>query len=60
MIAGVGVIASILGTFLVKIKNNDAKESQVQKALDMGNWASIVITLLLVISQSIICFLKQS
>ena len=46
MIAGVGIIASILGTFLVKIKNNDAKESQVQKALDMGNWASIVITLI--------------
>ena len=46
MIAGVGVIASILGTFLVKIKDNNAKEAQVQKALDMGNWASIVITLI--------------
>ncbi|MGB0166759.1 MAG: sodium-translocating pyrophosphatase [Luteibaculum sp.] len=46
MIAGVGIIASIIGTFLVKIKNNDAKEAQVQKALDLGNWTSIVITLI--------------
>ena len=45
VIAGVGVFASIIGTFLVKIKNNDAKEAQVQKALDMGNWVSIVLTL---------------
>jgi K(+)-stimulated pyrophosphate-energized sodium pump len=46
VIAGVGIIASILGTFLVKISNNDAKEPQVQKALDMGNWVAIVITLI--------------
>jgi len=45
VIAGVGVLASIIGTFLVKIKNNDAREPQVQKALDMGNWTAIVITL---------------
>ena len=45
MIAGVGIIASILGTFLVNIKNNDAKEPQVQKALDLGNWTAIVLTL---------------
>ena len=45
MIAGVGIVASILGTFLVKIKNNDAKEAQVQKALDLGNWTSIILTL---------------
>ena len=45
VIAGVGIIASILGTFLVKISNNDAKESQVQKALDTGNWVAIIITL---------------
>lgn len=44
VIAGVGVIASILGTFLVRISSNDAKESQVQKALDTGNWVSILIT----------------
>lgn len=44
VIAGVGVIASIIGTFLVGIKNNEAKESQVQRALDMGNWTAILIT----------------
>ncbi|WP_299710280.1 sodium-translocating pyrophosphatase [uncultured Tenacibaculum sp.] len=46
VIAGVGIIASILGTFLVKIKDNTAKEAEVQKALDLGNWTSIVITLI--------------
>ncbi|MFY7671992.1 sodium-translocating pyrophosphatase [Tenacibaculum sp. MEBiC06402] len=45
VIAGVGIVASIIGTFLVKIKDNTAKEPEVQKALDLGNWASIVITL---------------
>ncbi|MEY8847977.1 sodium-translocating pyrophosphatase [Psychroserpens sp. XS_ASV72] len=45
VIAGVGILASILGTFLVKISSNDAKEAQVQKALDMGNWVAILITL---------------
>ncbi|WP_411030208.1 sodium-translocating pyrophosphatase [Spongiimicrobium sp. 3-5] len=46
VIAGVGILASILGTFLVKISSNDAKESQVQKALDLGNWTAIVLTLI--------------
>lgn len=46
VIAGVGVVASIVGTFLVRIKNNTAKEAQVQKALDLGNWVSIIITLI--------------
>jgi K(+)-stimulated pyrophosphate-energized sodium pump len=42
-IAGVGIIISILGTLLVKISSNDAKESQVQKALNIGNWTSIAL-----------------
>ncbi|MBT8262274.1 MAG: sodium-translocating pyrophosphatase [Bacteroidia bacterium] len=46
VIAGVGVLASIIGTFLVKIKNNDAREPQVQRALDMGNWTAIILTLI--------------
>lgn len=46
VIAGVGVLASIIGTFLVNISSNDAKESQVQKALDMGNWTAIILTLI--------------
>ncbi len=45
VIAGVGILASIIGTFLVKIKNNDAREPQVQRALDTGNWTAIILTL---------------
>ena len=40
-IAGVGIIISLLGTMIVKISSNDAKEAQVQKALNIGNWTSI-------------------
>ena len=40
-IAGVGIIISLIGTLLVKISSNDAKEADVQKALNIGNWASI-------------------
>ncbi len=46
VIAGVGIVASIIGTFLVNIKDNTAKESQVQKALDTGNWVAIILTLI--------------
>ena len=42
-IAGVGIIISIIGTLLVKISSNDAKENKVQKALNIGNWTSIVL-----------------
>ncbi len=42
-IAGAGIIISIIGTMLVKISSNDAKESQVQTALNIGNWTSIVL-----------------
>src|SRR5574343_443601 len=43
-IAGFGILFSIVGTMLVKISSNDAKEAQVQKALNIGNWVSIVLT----------------
>ena len=43
-IAGFGILFSIIGTMLVKIKNNDAKEKQVQGALNIGNWVSIILT----------------
>lgn len=43
-IAGVGIIISIIGTMLVKISSNDAKEAQVQGALNVGNWVSIGLT----------------
>jgi len=45
-IAGIGIIISIIGTFLVKISSNDAKEKEVQKALNIGNWSSIVLVAL--------------
>lgn len=44
VIAGVGIIASIIGTFLVKVNSNDAKEAEVQKALNIGNITSILIS----------------
>jgi K(+)-stimulated pyrophosphate-energized sodium pump len=44
VIAGVGILASIIGTLFVKISDNNAKEAKVQAALDLGNWASIIIT----------------
>jgi K(+)-stimulated pyrophosphate-energized sodium pump len=44
VIAGLGIIFSILGTFFVRA-NDDAKEAQVQNALNLGNWGSIGLTL---------------
>ena len=44
VIAGCGIIFSILGTMVVKISNENAKEAEVQKALNMGNWGSIILT----------------
>lgn len=41
VIAGLGLIFSIVGASLVKIKN---ETDSVQKALNIGNWASIVLT----------------
>jgi len=42
-IAGAGIIISIIGTMLVKISSNDAKEAQVMGALNIGNWTSIAL-----------------
>ncbi len=42
-IAGVGIIISMIGSMLVKIKSNDAKEKQVMGALNVGNWVSIAL-----------------
>ncbi|MDR6563965.1 MULTISPECIES: sodium-translocating pyrophosphatase [unclassified Arcicella] len=41
LIAGVGLLASLVSTFFVKIKN---ETSSVQNALNLGNWVSILIT----------------
>lgn len=45
MIAGTGIIFSMLGTLLVRINDHeDSSTSSVQNALNLGNWGSIVIT----------------
>ena len=41
VIAGLGLIFSIVGTWFVKVKN---ETDSVQKALNLGNWSSIVLT----------------
>jgi K(+)-stimulated pyrophosphate-energized sodium pump len=41
VIAGLGLIFSIIGSYFVKIKN---ETDSVQKALNIGNWASIILT----------------
>ena len=41
LIAGLGLVFSIMGTFFVTIKNED---SSVQNALNLGNWSSIIMT----------------
>ena len=45
-IAGFGILFSIIGTMIVKISDDNAKEAQVQKALNIGNWVSIGLTLI--------------
>jgi len=45
LIAGLGIIFSIIGMLLVRVKDNaEASSDTVQRALNLGNWASIVIT----------------
>lgn len=45
MIAGLGIIFSIVGTFFVKISDTAGNStSAVQNALNIGNWGSIVLT----------------
>ena len=43
IIAGLGLIFSIVGSFFVRIKN---ETGSVQGALNIGNWLSIVLTLI--------------
>ncbi len=45
LIAGVGILFSIVGTFFVRISETaGVNTSTVQKALNMGNWGSIILT----------------
>lgn len=41
VIAGIGIIFSIIGFFLVRISDD---KGNVQKALNLGNWTSIILT----------------
>lgn len=41
LIAGLGLIFSIVGASLVKVKND---QGDVQQALNLGNWSSIIFT----------------
>jgi len=45
LIAGVGILLSIIGTFFVRISENAGiSTAVVQKALNMGNWGSMILT----------------
>ena len=45
MIAGIGILFSIVGTWMVRVSDNAGiSTDNVQKALNMGNWGSIVLT----------------
>jgi K(+)-stimulated pyrophosphate-energized sodium pump len=47
LIAGIGILFSIVGTLFVRISETAAVNTHtVQKALNMGNWGSIVLTAL--------------
>lgn len=45
LIAGIGIVFSIIGTFFVRISESAGlSTAKVQSALNMGNWGSIVLT----------------
>jgi len=45
LIAGVGILFSIIGTYFVKVSDTvGINTNNVQRALNMGNWGSIVMT----------------
>jgi len=47
MIAGIGILFSIVGTWFVRISETASINTDtVQKALNMGNWGSIILTAL--------------
>lgn len=47
LIAGVGILFSIVATFFVRISDSSGiSTANVQRALNMGNWGSIILTAL--------------
>jgi K(+)-stimulated pyrophosphate-energized sodium pump len=46
LIAAVGLLASIVSSYFVRLGNNAKQDTDtVQRALNMGNWASIILSL---------------
>ncbi len=43
IISALGIVFSILGSLVIRVKD-DAKEPEVQAALNRGNWGSIILT----------------
>jgi K(+)-stimulated pyrophosphate-energized sodium pump len=44
LLAGLGIIFSILGTWMVRVSEENATAQSVQNALNRGNWGSIALT----------------
>jgi K(+)-stimulated pyrophosphate-energized sodium pump len=44
VIAGLGIVFSLIGTLFIKVTGTDAKEKEIQSALNKGNWGSIILT----------------
>jgi K(+)-stimulated pyrophosphate-energized sodium pump len=45
LIAGIGILISIVGTWFVRISDEAGiNTNNVQKALNKGNWGSIILT----------------
>ena len=44
LIAGIGIIFSIVGTWVVRVNEKEASEAKVQAALNRGNWLAIILT----------------
>ncbi|HWB25355.1 MAG TPA: sodium-translocating pyrophosphatase [Chitinophagaceae bacterium] len=56
VIAGTGIIFSIIGTFFVRVSDSAGINTHnVQKALNMGNWGSIILTALACIG--LVCYI---
>jgi K(+)-stimulated pyrophosphate-energized sodium pump len=61
LIAGLGIVFSIIGTFFVRVSDKvlELNTSNVQKALNMGNWGSIILTAIACVF-SILYFTRSS
>ena len=44
LIAGLGIVFSIIGSWFVKVTGDDASGEAVQGALNKGNWIAIILT----------------